>query len=183
MRSGRKPSRVQHSIRRSAPPARRAKSLADWRTDAELHIVSMRSVKDSLPGPLLAVGQVISNRRRGAALLDRKAHLEALRGRSSVHRWMLDRKAYEVDVSPRYGRRHQIIGTRGILKLLPGDSGPGLKGAGATAVEHLPLSLASAVRSLELARTVAQTVKIAAENRTRKAQELQLLTEQALLRK
>src|SRR4051812_11008336 len=176
MRSGRKPSRVQHSMRQSAPPARRARSLADWRTDAELHIVAIRSVKASLPGPLLAVGQVISNRRPGTALLDRKAHLEALRGRSSVHRWTLRRKAYEVDVSPLYGRRRQIIGTRGILKLLPGDAGPESREPEVAAVAHLPLSLASAVRSLELARTVAQTVKIAAESRTRKAQELQLLT-------
>jgi len=110
--------------------------------------------------------------------------LEALRGRSSVHRWTFRHQAYEVDVSPLYGGRHRIIGTRGILKLLPGGpSGQGLKGATLPDSAHLPLSLASAVRSLELARTVAQTVKLAAESRTRKAQELQLLTEQALLRK
>jgi signal transduction histidine kinase len=181
MRSGRKPSRVRPSRRRSAPAAGRARSLANWRTDEELHIVAIHSVKARLPGHLLAVGEVIPRSRRGTTLLDRKAHLEALRGRSSVHRWTLHQQAYEVDVSPLYGRRHRIIGTRGILKLLPG--GQGVKGGGEADTAHLPLSLASAVRSLELARTVAQTVKIAAESKTRKAQELQLLTEQALLRK
>jgi signal transduction histidine kinase len=167
---------------------RESLSILRWRTDARLEIVSVHSggVMGSIPLP--SPGMMIpGDRRRRNSVFDPSAHRRALQGTSSYFEVRIGSQVFEVVVSPRYDRHRTIIGTRGVARPLKApreEKGTAPYPAAAAALDPaLPRSFASAVRSLELARTLASTAKIAAETRTRKALELQGLTEQALLRK
>lgn len=166
---------------------RRTLAVLRWKTDQHLEILSVSSGPGVASIPLPSPGAAIPRGRRRNSVFDHAAHRRALVGTTSYFEVKVGSQVFEVVVSPRHDRHRRIIGTRGVARpvripraeegILPPPGAPG------TAEPPLPRSFASAVRSLELARTLASSAKIAAETRTRKALELQGLTEQALLRK
>lgn len=185
MRSASRFSKSSHLPR--PRPAGQSPSLARWRTDDRLQIVALHIGSALSPLPLPSVGQVISKSRRLPPFLSREAHLKALGGKSGVYRVSFGRQRYQVDLSPRYDRRKKIVGVRGILRILStpfsghGPAAPAREGGGPFPPGR-PTPRSTSVRSLEIAQTIAHTAKLAAEARTRKALELQLLTEQALVK-
>jgi signal transduction histidine kinase len=147
--------------------------LLHWFTDTRLTIVDAgklgrRAAAADLTVP--RIGDTVPNRPRKDSLLDRPAHTAALQGKVSRYHRVVGDRLYEVEVSPVVDRRGAVIGTRSVVR----SPRP------AVGMRSEPRS--SVRLSLELARVVAETAQQAAEIRTRKAQELQRMTEQAFRR-
>jgi signal transduction histidine kinase len=128
------------------------------------------------------VGQLVSATRRRTGFLESAAHLAALRGRTSTYRIALFRRKYEVRVIPRRDRAGKITGVRGVLQAASKGS-PSANGRARTreaappelrALQQMTRrrqrnSMKSAIRSLELAKAVADTARVNADIRTERA--------------
>ncbi|HLY12074.1 MAG TPA: ATP-binding protein [Planctomycetota bacterium] len=186
---------MQSPRHRSKPPVvplrpEPFRTVARWRTDTALRILSIDADERVIGISLPPAGTVIRKARKPGALLDAAAHRRALRGRFAAYRVRVGMLRFEAVVFPRIATGTQVVGTRGLLRLLGEGSalrqpGEWREGEGGPARVENPRerSLASAVRSLQLARTLAGIAKLLADARTRKALELQEATQQALLRK
>jgi signal transduction histidine kinase len=154
--------------------------VASWLTDLNLKIVGVTQEPGLKLRSLPVVGQVISKTRPRTGFLDSGAHLRALEGRSASYRFHLFRRSYEVRIVARRDRKKKIIGVRGTVRQLPRASA----GNGQTAaIQPLPGELSlkeitrrrsknsvrSAIRSLELAKAVADTARSNAEIRNQRA--------------
>ena len=150
-----------------------------WSTDEQLRIVSAasrgRTIQDAVPAPgqvaAPASGEVVVESRRANSVLDRSAHLAALRGEVSSYRVKIGSHHYFVEVFPRTDSSGRIVGTKGVARLVspPSEQPP--------RPDNKTMAL-----SMELARSAALTARQAADIRTRRFLELQHLTEEALLR-
>lgn len=171
-------------IAAAAPtPARSKKTgpLVRWRTDRRLKLVFL-DLHPSVPfRSVPAVGMMISRARRRTLFLDRDAHLRALQGKSSSYRIRLFRRTYEATVAPRLGRKKRIIGTQGTMTLVlaPVPQDPVLR---QLIRQRRTSSLTSALQSLELARSVAESARINCEVRSAEAMRKQRRAEEALIK-
>jgi signal transduction histidine kinase len=192
---GGKMSIVAFSSGRVAPrtlPKKSSKTngpLVRWRTDLALTVVG---VTHRTPQPIRvmpAVGQVIAKDRLRTGILERNAHERALRGESASYKFKLFHRLYRVDLAPRRDRRKGIVGVRGAVYHLGRAGRP----APVREPRELPVlrrllthrqmtSLKTARRSLELARTVAESVRVNSEIRTAEASRRQKEAEEALVR-
>ncbi len=171
--------------RSETPPpdgSKKAGTLASWRTDQNLRLVGVTLRPGGTLRSVPVVGQVIVKSRRRTGILDSQAHLQALRGKAASYRFQLFRKHYEVRVVARRDRRRRIIGVRGTLRQV-GSGRPAGKSRGAADPVPPTLheisrrrargSLSSAIRSLELAKVVAETARVHAEIRSERAAAMQ----------
>jgi len=181
--NGKRPSTEMPAPDRSIKSA----TISTWKTDRKLRIVGVSTRSARLKSALPAPGEVISPRGRQDGFLRYRAHAEALRGKRTAYRITLFLYSYEVVVTPRRDRRRRIIGVQGRLKLDlacgEGLSGgwegtlPGLRERKQKGSLRKKTSMASALRSLELARAVSDTVRVSAEVRNSR---LVATTERAL---
>jgi signal transduction histidine kinase len=149
-------------------------TLLSWRTDLNLKLVGVTRRAGVKLRSLPAVGQVIVKGRRRTGFLDSGAHLQALGGKEATYRFRLFREIYEVRVVARRDRRKRIIGVQGTLQRAqpgasPGTSPPELKRIQGLARKRRRNCYNSALRSMELARAVADTARVNAEIRTERA--------------
>ncbi len=175
--------------------SRKTGTLAAWRTDRNLKILGMTY----WPGLALrtrpAVGQVVSRRRRRSGFLEPAAHLDALRGKPVRYHFSLLRRVYEVRLVPRRDRRGRILGVRGILRSLPNggdvrlplEQQNGVNDVIAKALKESKKrrrrsSAGAALRSLQLAKAVAETARMNADLRNERAAAQQQKALQAQLR-
>jgi signal transduction histidine kinase len=121
-------------------------------------------------------GQVLTQKSCRSGFLRHAAHVEALRGKSTLYQFSLFRRAYEVEVTPRRDRRHRIIGTRGILRLIDlveksSNGGTAAPAGPSDLLKNVTrrrerIAVDSAIRSLELARAVSDSARMHAEIKT-----------------
>lgn len=182
---------IAHPSRPRRPRERRSKNsdtLATWRTDRKLRILAIRQAADVPIRSLPMVGMVVSKGRRRTGILDRLAHLRALRGKSSRYVFKLFRRTYQVAVAPRYDRNRKIVGVRGTLIQVPdpldrnGPSAPEAPRLESLVERRHRNSNQSAVRSLELARAMANSARRQADLRIRQAAEQEQRAVEARLR-
>src|SRR4029077_7868561 len=158
-------------------PKRSKKSgpKAAWRTDLKLKVIGVTRRPGSPLRALPVVGQKIARNQRRTGVLVLEAHQEALRGSPVSYTLQLSGRNYTATVFPRFDRSRKIAGVRGILRL----ERRGKRGVGLDIPELIELkallskrqrnSFKSALRSLDLAKVVADTSRINAEILTAKA--------------
>jgi signal transduction histidine kinase len=156
--------------------------VATWRTDLNLKILGVTRSSGAAPRSLPVVGQVVSKTRPRTGILESAAHLRALEGTPTRYQFKLFRRNYEVRLVARKSRSGSIIGVRGTLRTAP----PGAPGhddlvLAATDLDasleslrtlrrrRYQASLRSAIRSLELAKAMAETAQVNAEIRMGRA--------------
>jgi len=163
-------------------------TIAAWRTDKGLKVVAVTLGKGITLRTVPRVGQVVSRQRRRTGILEYAAHEQALRGRPTRYRFRLFQQSYEVRLSPRRDRRGTIVGVRGTVRAtvdVNGRAGPGPLQAPTHAALKLQIArkrrnrLQSALRSMELARAVAESARMSAEIVSRRAAEQQRKAEEA----
>jgi len=160
------------------PDPRRSKKsgpVAAWRTDLKLKIIGVTRRPGSPLRALPVVGQKIARGRSRRDVLVLEAHREALRGNPVSYSVQLLGRDYTATVFPRFDRFRKIAGVRGVLRL----ERRGKRGDGPVFPELIELkallsrrqrnSFNSALRSLELAKVVADSSRINAEILTAKA--------------
>jgi signal transduction histidine kinase len=189
---------------RSAAPARPGKSapkrsklirtVATWHTNRKLEITGATRLPNGPVGVLPEVGQVITAKMPSRGILRYGAHTRALRGKTGEYQCRLSHRTFRVLVQPRMDRRGRILGVRGIMKVLGDDgaevprkglsesSSPGLQDLGRMARHRQRNSVTSAIRSLELAKAVADTARVNAEIRQERADAVEEKALQAQLK-
>lgn len=178
---------AERRLHREKPSPERSKksvTLFTWRTDRDLRVVGVTNLSPKPVTFLPSTGEAITRRGPLADLFRYSAHLHALEGKPTTHRFVLHRRVYEARLEPRRDRRRRIVGVRGIMLLL-GVSG----GRKKTDLPPSPTSLTSAqrtrisaIQSLELARTVSDTARIHAEIRNGRLQAAHQQAVQAQMR-
>jgi signal transduction histidine kinase len=172
----------------SSPPipkrSKQTGTLVAWSTDENLKLIAVTRAPGTRLRALPVVGQVIVKSRRRTGILDTSAHLQALQGKAATYRFRLFRRHYEVRVIARRDRK-KIIGVRGTLQLCRArasrNGGAAILSpilSASRAMQGLPYrrrqsSIQSAIRSLELAKAVADTARVNAEIRSERAERQQ----------
>jgi signal transduction histidine kinase len=161
-------------------------TVSTWKTDRQLKIVAVTNLSGQTMRSLPEKGQILSARRKNG-FLEYQAHADALGGKRVAYEFALFRYAYTVVVTPRRDRRRRIVGVEGKLKI-DVSSGDGFKGLYSTNSQdkrrlnqmlrrRKSNNMKTAIRSLEIARAVSDTLRIATETRNAR---LVAATERAL---
>ena len=171
-----------------SPNPKRSKdtgTLATWRTNRRLEIIGATALPNGSLRSVPKVGQVISKVRPRRGILRHAPHALALRGKPSEYEIRLFHHRYLVQLHPRLDRRGRIVGVRGSVKRVSNvpDPNHGASDGFAQIVRKRHRnSVRSAIRSLELARAVADTARVNAEIRRNRAAEAQEKAVQARVR-
>jgi signal transduction histidine kinase len=184
----------------SVPPvsSKNNRIIATWLTDRDLLIVGASRVPDGpVPLPSLPrIGVAVTSKQQRRGMLRHPPHLRALKGKAVDYGVEIRHESYRVHLEPRYNRRGGVIGVRGTLSLT-GDNRVGdHRYKDDPDQDDLPRlttitrrrhrnSVRAAIRSLELAKSMADVARANAEIRKEratlaqhKAQEAQVRAEQ-----
>jgi signal transduction histidine kinase len=168
------------------------RTVATWHTNRKLKITGATRLPHGPVGVLPEVGQVITATMPSRGILRYRAHTRALRGKPGEYRCRLSHRTFRVLVQPRMDRRGRILGVRGVLRFCgDGAEDPGKALPESTSKELREISrlvryrqrnsVRSALRSLELAKAVADTARMNAEIRRERAAAVQEKALQAQL--
>jgi signal transduction histidine kinase len=143
---------------RKDPERRRVSGpIARWRTDRNLVVVAASQAADAPLRALPAAGLAISRTRRRTGVLDLLAHRRALRGVACAYTLRLFGRAYRVELTPRRDRRRAVVGVSGLLRLETADAPrPRMD-------RRQQATYRSALRALQLAKTLSDDARAGAE--------------------
>src|SRR4030095_15729110 len=145
----------------------KSETIATWRTNRKLKIVGATRLPNGPIHALPEVDQEITPRLPPRAILRHEAHAQALRGRSTEYEFRLSHQLFRVLLRPRVDRRGRILGVLGTLSILaPREAKPpdgDLQELAPLTRNRREMAVESAIRSLELAKTVADTARVNAE--------------------